>query len=60
MKYTALTLLVVGVANAGTIVSSSTSSGSVANNQFGAISTPLLGSGSASQVASKLGSTNGW
>ncbi len=55
MKYAALSLFVIGVANAGTVVTHSSGSGAVNNNQFGAINTPILGSGQAAQLAAGAG-----
>jgi len=49
MKYVALSLFVIGVANAGQVISHTQASGAVANNQFGAIQTPILASGQAAQ-----------
>lgn len=70
MKYTALSLFVIGVAsvNAGTVVSTSSSSGSSVGNtvNFGSTSTPLLGSGNAQHIAAAQGTAagagamNGW
>lgn len=61
MKYTALSLLVIGVAsvNAGTVTTSSSSSGSgsASLNNYGAIGTTLLASGQAKQVGAAM---NGW
>lgn len=58
MKYAALSLFVIGVANAGTVTTTSSGSGSSANNmKFGAIGTPMLGSGQAAQLAN---SQHGW
>ena len=58
MKYAALSLLVIGVANAGTVVTHNQASGSVANNQFGEVDTPILASGQAAQIANNA--NHGW
>lgn len=56
MKYAALSLLVIGVANAGTVTSTSSGSGAAANH-FGAINTPILGSGQAVHLAAGQGAS---
>lgn len=62
MKYVALSLFVIGVANAGQVITHTQASGAVANNQFGEVNTPILASGQAAQMVGHVGSAvnAGW
>lgn len=62
MKIAALSLFVIGVANAGQVVTHTQSTGAVANAPYGTVQTPILGSGQAAQQVGHVGAAvnAGW
>jgi len=64
MKFAALSLFVIGVANAGTVTTTSSGSSSGAGSgsnliNYGNVVTPVLGAGQAGQLAHNA-AVNGW